>query len=159
LAHPGSSSGQRSSIDPTGNWIINGGPSDESAHFFFDYSSAQLAIFPQQTGVTNIGSAGMEWHDVIIENVGGFATWRVDGLQIASVDLSTVTLGGGNIFFGHSDVNTTSSTDPNDVHLLFTLIDNIQVTAIPAPGSIALLGLAGLLGGRPRRRSLTTWTR
>lgn len=113
--------------------------------------AAQLALFPQQTGLTGVGSAGMEWHDVIIENVGGFATWSVDGLQIASVDLSTVTLGGGNIFFGHSDVNATSSTDPNDGALLFTLIDNINVTAVPAPGSIALLGLGGLFVSRCRR--------
>ncbi len=116
--------------------------------------AAQLALFPQQTGVTGVGSAGMEWHDVVIDKVGGFATWSVDGLQIASVDLSTVTLAGGNIFFGHSDTNATSSTDPNDGALLFTLVDNIQVTQVPAPGSIALLGLGGLLAGRRRRGSI-----
>jgi hypothetical protein len=55
-------------------------------------------------------------------------------------------LGGDNIFFGHSDTNATSSTDVNDVHLLFTLIDNIQVTqngtSIPAPPTLVLLGVA-----------------
>lgn len=115
--------------------------------------AAQLALFPQQTGTTLVGSAGMEWHDVIIDKIGTMATWSVDGLPIASVDLTTVTLGGGNIFFGHSDVNVTSSTDPNDSALLFTLIDNVRVTAVPAPGSIAFLGLGGLFVARRRRPS------
>jgi hypothetical protein len=26
-------------VDPTANWVINGGPSDESADFFFNYSA------------------------------------------------------------------------------------------------------------------------
>lgn len=113
--------------------------------------AAQQALFPQQSGTTNVGSAGMEWHDVTIDKVGNFATWSVDGLPIASVDLTTVTLFGGNIFFGHSDVNASASTDPNDTALLFTLIDNIRVTAVPAPGSLALLGLGGLLAAHRRR--------
>ncbi|MBM4111563.1 MAG: hypothetical protein FJ254_09460 [Phycisphaerae bacterium] len=115
--------------------------------------AAQLALFPQQTGTTLVGSAGMEWHDVVIDKIGTTATWSVDGLPIASVDLTTVTLSGGNIFFGHSDVNAASSSDPNDFALLFTLIDNIRVTAVPAPGSITLLCVGGLLAARRRRPS------
>lgn len=113
--------------------------------------AAQLALFPQQTGTTLIGSAGMAWHDVMINKVGNFATWTVDGLAIASVDLTTVTLSGGNIFFGHSDTNSTSSTDPNDFQLLFTLIDNIRVTAVPTPGTAISLGFGGFLLARRRR--------
>lgn len=105
--------------------------------------AAQLALFPQQTGLTLVGSAGMEWHQVEIQKLGNIATWRVDGLLMATIDLTTVTLGGGNIFFGHSDTNATSSTDPNDAALLFTLIDNINV--VPEPAALALLGLGVLV--------------
>lgn len=110
--------------------------------------AAQLASFPQQTGVTNVGSAGMEWHHVIIDQGAAFITWSVDGTPMATIDRSTVTLSGANIFFGHSDVNALSSTDVNDVFLLFTLIDNIVVT--PEPSSLALLGLGALLTLRRR---------
>lgn len=111
--------------------------------------AAQLALFPQQTGNTNVGSGGMAWHRVEIAKVGTTLTWKIGSLLMATIDLNTVTLGGGNIFFGHSDINATSSTDPNDAALLFTLIDNINVT--PEPGSLALLALGSLLGlGRKR---------
>ena len=105
--------------------------------------AAQLGLYPQQTGVTAIGSAGMEWHQVEINKAGNFITWEIDGLLIATIDTTTVTLAGGNIFFGHSDINATSSTDVNDVNLLFTLIDNVSVT--PEPSTLALLALGGLL--------------
>lgn len=115
--------------------------------------AAQLALYPQQSGTTLAGSAGMEWHDVEIAKIGTKATWRVDGVLIATIDLTTVTLGGGNIFLGHSDTNATSSTDVNDVNLLFTLIDNVVVEGIPEPSSFALFGLAtiGLAAVRRRR--------
>jgi hypothetical protein len=98
--------------------------------------AAQLALFPQQTGSTAVGTAGMAWHEVEIAKLGTTATWTVDGLLIATIDLNTVTLGGGNIFFGHADINAGSSTDVNDAALLFSLIDNIRV--VPEPGSMAL---------------------
>lgn len=108
--------------------------------------AAQVALFPQQTGTTLIGSAGMEWHDVEIERLGSNIIWRVDGLLMATIDVNTVSLGGNNIFFGHSDTNATSSTDVNDVHLLFTLIDNVRV--VPEPGAATLLLLGALLARR-----------
>ncbi|MBK8916193.1 MAG: PEP-CTERM sorting domain-containing protein [Phycisphaerales bacterium] len=111
--------------------------------------AAQLGLFPQQTGTTQVGSAGMQWHEVEIEKLANLVTWRVDGLLIATIDLNTVTLSGGNIFFGHSDINATSSTDPNDAALLFTLIDNVRVT--PEPTSLALLGLVALAARRRGR--------
>lgn len=111
--------------------------------------AAQLALFPQQTGVTDVGSAGMEWHRVSIEKSGTTAIWRVDGTLMATIDLTTVTLSGGNIFFGHSDINATSSTDPFDSALLFTLIDNVHV--VPAPTSLCLAAVGGVILGRRRR--------
>lgn len=110
--------------------------------------AAQLALFPQQTGTTLVGSSGMEWHQVTIAKTGDTAVWRVDGLLMATIDLTTVTLSGNNIFFGHSDTNTTSSTDPFDADLLFTLIDNVHV--VPEPGTLALLAIGGLLAIRRR---------
>ena len=113
--------------------------------------AAQELLFPQQDGATNVGSAGMEWHQVEIKKTGTTLTWKVGGTLIATIDLTTVTLGGGNIFLGHSDINSTSSTDPNDGALLFSLYDNVQV--IPEPSSMAPFALAGLgLAVAARRR-------
>jgi hypothetical protein len=93
----------------------------------------------------------MEWHEVEIEKSGSIVTWTVDGTLIATVDSATATTAGNNIFFGHSDTNATSSTDPNDGALLFTLIDNVRVT-IPEPGTLVMLviGLVGFVAVRRR---------
>jgi hypothetical protein len=112
--------------------------------------AAQLALFPQQTGSTGIGASGMAWHQVEINKSDTAITWFVDGLLIATVDPSTVSLGGNKFFFGHSDTNATSSTDPNDVNLLFTLVDNVVV--VPEPGTASVLGLAALCLMARRRR-------
>ena len=123
-----------------------------------DAPAAQLALFPQQSGTTLVGSAGMAWHEVEIAVGLLNVTWTVDGLLIATVPLLDDTVNtGNNIFFGHSDTNTTSSTDPNDGALLFTLIDNIRVTdnavAVPEPGTVVILalGLAGFVFSRRRQ--------
>ncbi len=115
---------------------------------------AQVALFPQQAGSTEVGSAGMTWHQVNISKIGDSVTWTVDGLLLSSTDLATITLGGDNIFFGHADPNSASSTDPNDIHLLFTLIDNVRVdqepASVPEPATMLTLGagLAAVLRGR-----------
>jgi hypothetical protein len=113
--------------------------------------AAQTALFPQQTGTTLVGSSAFEWHDVIITKSGSNVTWTVDGLLIATVPLAHDTvLTGDNIFFGHSDTNATSSTDVNDIHLLFTLIDNVVVSVVPEPSALALVAIGGM--GLLRRR-------
>jgi hypothetical protein len=117
--------------------------------------AAQTALFPQQIGVTAVGSAGMAWHQVTIIRIGASVTWNVDGLLLSTVDVGALAFGGENIFFGHSDINATSSTDPNDVALLFTLIDNVRVeenpAAVPEPGTLFMLG-AGLAAAALRKR-------
>ena len=110
---------------------------------------AQLGLFPGQTGSTDAGETSFAWRHVVIDVAGGFATWSIDGLAMAKVDLSTVTLGGGNIFFGHSDTNAGSSTDANRTLLNVTLIDNVQV--VPEPSCLVLclvMVLAGLASHR-----------
>jgi hypothetical protein len=114
--------------------------------------AAQLGLFPGQTGSTDIGESSFAWRRVEIEVAGGFASWSIDGLAIAKVDLSTVTLGGGNIFFGHDDTNAGSSSDPNDTLLNVTLIDNISVVAVPEPSVLALVGLAGVALAARRKK-------
>lgn len=112
--------------------------------------ASQLALFPLQTGATDGGVTSFRWHDVEIEKAGNLATWKVNGTLIATVDLNTVTLGGGNILFGHSDTNTAASIDETHPQLLFTLIDNIRV--IPEPASMLLFGIGGLFALGLRRR-------
>jgi hypothetical protein len=112
--------------------------------------AAQTTLFSQQTGTTLVGSAGMEWHQVEINKTDTAITWFVDGLLIATIDPSTVSLGGNKFFFGHSDTNAGSSTDPNDGNLLFTLVDNVVV--VPEPGTASVLGLAALFLLARRRR-------
>jgi hypothetical protein len=97
--------------------------------------AAQVTLFPQQTGTTLVGSSAWEWHQVEIKKLGANVTWEVDGVLIATVPAADDTVStGNNIFFGHSDINATSSTDPNDGALLFTLIDNVMVDQSSLPG-------------------------
>ncbi len=114
--------------------------------------AAQVLLFPQQSGNTGVGTAGMTWHEVVIENDGVNVTWTVSGTLIATVPVGDDTVAtGNNIFFGHSDINGTSSNDANAAALLFTLIDNISV--VPEPGSLALC-LFGMIGLLIRRRQV-----
>ena len=87
--------------------------------------AAQTALFAQQTGTTSAGSPAFAWHAGLLEKNGNSVSFRLDGLLIATVDASTVTLGGGNILFSQFDINATSSTDPNVRSLQFGLIDNV----------------------------------
>ncbi len=148
-------------LAPTGVYAAGTGTSPDARNQSHPYyagfgnvaaPAAQVTLFPQQTGNTLVGSAGMEWHEVVIEKSGASVTWTVDGVLIATVPSADDTvLGGANFFLGHSDTNATSSSDPNDGALLFSLIDNVRVT-IPEPGTAALLaiGLLSFLGVRRR---------
>lgn len=117
--------------------------------------AAQVLLFPGQTGATDAGETAFAWREVVIDVSGGVATWFIDGLEIAQVDLAGLALGGGNILFGHSDTNATSSADPNDSLLNITLIDNIRVETVDAdvrePASGVLAALAALALLRLRR--------
>ncbi len=103
---------------------------------------AQLALFPQQTETTRLGTAGFAWHEVELAKRGNTVTWTMDGTLLATVETTGMTLGGGNILFGHSDINNSSSSDPHAPDLLFTLVDNIAV--IPEPTTVVLLAAGSL---------------
>jgi len=105
-----------------------------------------------QAGSTQAGAFGFAWHKVVLTRDGNTATWDIDDNRIATVDISSLTLGGNDIALGVSDVNTTTTRHPS---LLFTVIDNLVVTdsgIVPEPTSAVLLG-AGMIGlGLARRR-------
>src|SRR5215211_5426478 len=42
-------------VNPTANWTVNGGPSDEEANFFFDYNTIGIPSAPNSTGGTTRG--------------------------------------------------------------------------------------------------------
>jgi hypothetical protein len=93
--------------------------------------AAQATLYPNQTGTTQLGASGFKWHQVEIKKLGTDVTYKVNGFLIATVPVAHDTVAaGGNIFLGHSDINGTSSTDPNADAMLFTLIDNVKVEAI-----------------------------
>lgn len=119
--------------------------------------AAQTVLYPGQAGTVQAGAAAFAWHEVEIFMTEDEVRWIVDGLEIAAVDISAMVLGGGNIFFGHSDTNATSSADPNDAALLFTLIDNVRIeqarVSVAEPGTLVLLALALPLIGFGRLRS------
>jgi hypothetical protein len=113
----------------------------------------QTALFPQQNGTTQVGTLGFEWHDVAITKTGNIITWDVDGIRLATVDLTTVStpLGGSNILLNQSDINA-GTTDAAGDPLLFGLFDNVRVTQVPEPSTYALMGLGALAFAMARRR-------
>jgi hypothetical protein len=144
---------------PAGNSVYQapGGAINNSDAYYAVFApqsapAAQVLLFPGQTGMTDAGETSFLWRRVDIEVSGGFASWSIDGLLLGKVDLSTVTLGGGNIFLAFGDTNSGSSSDPNDSLLNVTLFDNIQVIAVPEPSTIGLL-LLGLPLLALRRRA------
>jgi hypothetical protein len=106
----------------------------------------QLTLFPGQTGTSAAGVQGFAWHRVDIAKIENTVTWKIDNLLIATINLTGLTLSGGNILFTHFDTNAASSTDPLAPTLLFSLVDNVTVNQIPEPsaGLLVLLGCAGL---------------
>jgi hypothetical protein len=105
-----------------------------------------------QAGQTQAGAFGFAWHKVDIIKDGNNVTWSIDDTLIATLDASSLgALGGNNIALGDSDVNSTTTRHPS---LLFSLIDNVTVTAVPEPGVAAfglLSGLALWVGRRFRK--------
>lgn len=100
--------------------------------------AAQTTLFAQQTGTAAAGAPAFAWRTNVIKKVGNTATWSVDNKLIATVDISSLTFGGGNIVFNQSDINTTTSSEVNSTNLLFGLVDNITVSNISATVSVSV---------------------
>lgn len=114
--------------------------------------AGQTALFPGQTGTTGAGTLGWAWHDVSITKAGNSVTWDIDGIRVATIDLTTApAFGGNNILFNQSDINATQTTAAENP-VLFGLIDNVRVTAVPEPSTYALLGLGALFLAARRRK-------
>jgi hypothetical protein len=94
--------------------------------------AAQVTEYPQQLGTTPLGSIGMEWHEVEVAKVGNSVTWTMDGVLLATVDMTNFVEqpDGTNIALGHADINAGSSTEPDRFDLQFSLFDNVEVVAI-----------------------------
>lgn len=114
--------------------------------------AAQLGLFPGQTGSTDAGEVAFRWNQMRIERAGSLLTWSINGTLITTTDVTGLTLSGSNVFFGMSDTNAASSSDPNDF-LNTAIYDNIRITVVPEPSVAAtsLLAVAAL-GMRRRRR-------
>jgi len=102
--------------------------------------AAQAALWATQTGAAQAGCIAFAWHESTITKIGNLVTWDVDGLKIATIDITTVTTGGTNISFNYSDTNGSVSTSPNSF-LTTAIFDNAHVESVPEPGTMALLGL------------------
>ena len=116
------------------------------------YSDNGFGSVDTGAGTTNPGSQGMEWHQVEITKIGNTITWSIDGIRIATADVSGQTFGGNNIVFVQSDINQGQTTEDLESQL-FGLIDNVVVTVVPEPSTFALLGLGALAFGLRRRRN------
>lgn len=114
--------------------------------------SAQITLFPEQTGTTRAGASGFAWRDVWVSKLGNIVTWKMDGLVIATVDITGAALGGNNILFDYYDTNSSSSTDASAAALLFGLIDNVTVVPEPSTVVMAVLGGVGLFFAARRRK-------
>ncbi|MDB5294485.1 MAG: hypothetical protein JWO31_468 [Phycisphaerales bacterium] len=105
-----------------------------------------------QAGTTQAGAFGFAWHKVVLTKDGNTVTWDVDGTRIATLDASTLTLGGANLALGQSDVNSSTTRHPD---LLFTVFDNLTVESVPEPstaGVVIAAAFAGLAARRQRRQ-------
>jgi hypothetical protein len=103
-----------------------------------------------QAGSTQSGAFGFAWHKVTLTRNDNLVTWDVDDTRLVTADVTGLTLGGNNIALGVSDVNSSTTRHPS---LLFTVIDNLQVTdQVPEPASVTLMVAATAAVGMLRRR-------
>jgi hypothetical protein len=102
---------------------------------------AQLALFPEQTGLVSAGAPGIAWHEVSIEKRGTNVSWFVDNLRIATITLTNKEIS-TNIFVGFFDINATQTGNQD---LSFGLVDNLRVERlerVQPPSEIRISGIA-----------------
>ncbi len=126
---------------------VNSGRRDNGDPFYAYWGgqaapAAQLLLYPGQTGVANIGNAGMAWHTVVITKVGDVVSWAMDGIVIANVTNTLITLN-SNIFVGYQDRFATGNVS-DEPAMSFGLVDNLRVeTYVSAPLAITGIGFNG----------------
>jgi hypothetical protein len=110
---------------------------------------SQQITWPVQSGMMKPGTLGFVWRDVAITRIGNNVSWTIDGLPIAT--LTNPVLGGNNIFVGLWDP---ANSIADNTAVLFGVVDNLRVSDVPEPTSLALLALTLALPRRRRRSSL-----
>jgi hypothetical protein len=142
----------------TGYAASGASPRDNADPYYASFGNvaapaAQLALFPTQTGNTAAGALGMGWHTWRLARNGNTVTWSIDNLLIATIDISDKPFTAGtNFFVGHFDFFA-SVVPAAERPVLFGLIDNVVLTAVPEPSSLALVGVAAPVLLYLRRRS------
>ena len=111
-------------------------PAAQTALTSYDYKGTPVNLSETQYGTTPAGTMGMEWHRVEVKKEGTLITWLVDNIALVTVESAefTTPTGGNNIMFGHADINSGVSNDPNYNPMMFTLIDNIEVSVLSTSG-------------------------
>lgn len=129
--------------EPNAVYHAAGGSRNGTAQLYIDAVGGDVTVpqsvkdaFPNQNleGTLNAGATAFKWHHHEIRKVGNIVEWYLNDFKLITVDMTnfaTPTLG-GNISFGHADINFSSSTDLDAPNLLMTVIDNIEVNAISA---------------------------
>ncbi len=130
-----------------GTGPANGGLRDHANAFYTSLwggqtaPAAQLALYPGQTGVANLGNAGMAWHSVVITKAGDTVQWQMDGITICTVTNDPVTLS-TNVFVGYQDRFAVTLSDVPEMS--FGLVDNVRVeTYLSAPITIPRIQVVG----------------
>lgn len=101
---------------------------------------AQVANYPDQTGVSSIGAPGEAWHEVAIVKRGTNVTWFVDNLRIATIDLTNKEIS-TNIFVGFFDINAGQT---GNQEMSFGLVDNLRVEQLERTEPGATIEVSGI---------------
>lgn len=137
-----------------GTGPVNSGVRDHAHPFYTSLwggqaaPSQQLTLYPGQTGVANLGNAGMAWHTVVITKAGDTVTWQMDGVIVATVTNDPVNLS-TNVFVGYQDRFSGSISDAPEMS--FGLVDNLRVetyvNAPPVDGTPISITSIKIIGG------------
>lgn len=115
--------------------------------------AAQSTFSSTQSGSTPAGVPSFAWHTWTITQNGTNMVWAIDGKTITTVPDSALTFGGSQVQLGADDTGSTGNTAANNQLFNADIFDNLTITALPEPGSLSLLGIAGLAVLRRRRQA------